>query len=82
MYGPYPDRYPLVMSNLIYTGMTAAQASDRVAQMLSSGTVDQVQWREFPNQPDLKTKGDKRNGTMSRQQAFGGLLENRRWHNK
>lgn len=71
-----PDwRYPTVMSDLIYTGMTAAQASDRVAQMLSSGTVNQVRWHELPKQPDFKTKGDKRNGTMSRQQAFGGLFK-------
>lgn len=75
MCGPYPDRYPTVMSDLIYTGMTAAQASDRVAQMLSSGTVDQVQWHELSKQQDLKIKGDKRNGTMSRQQAFGGLFK-------
>lgn len=77
MCGPYPDIYPTAMSNLIYTGMTAAQASDRVAQMLSSGTVDQVQWQELSQQPDpdFKTKGDKRNGTQSRQQAFGGLFK-------
>jgi len=75
MYGPYPDRYPTVMSNLIYTGMTAAQASDRVAQMLSSGTVDLSDWHQLTKQSDFKTKGDKRNGTMSRQQAFGGLFK-------
>ena len=75
MYGPCPDRYPTVMSDLIYTGMTAAQASDRVAQMLSSGTVNQIRWHELPKQPDFKTKGDKRNGTMNRQQAFGGLVK-------
>ena len=55
--------------------MTAAQASDRVAQMLSSGTVNQIRWHELPKQPDFKTKGDKRNGTMNRQQAFGGLVK-------
>ncbi|MBO0438946.1 hypothetical protein [Candidatus Enterococcus ikei] len=73
-----PDwRYPTVMSNLIYTGMTAAQASESIARMLSSGTVDQVRWKELSKQPDLdlKIKGDKRNGTMSRQQAFGGLFK-------
>lgn len=77
MCGPCPDRHPTVMSNLIYTGMTAAQASDRVAQMLSSGTVNQVQWYELSKRTDLKVKGDKRNGTMSRQQAFGGLFRKR-----
>lgn len=76
MYGPYPDRYPAIMSDLIYTGMTAAQASDRVAQMLSSGTVDQVQWHQLSKQPNFKTKGDKRNGTMSRRQALGEENDN------
>lgn len=75
MHGPCPDRYPTVMSDLIYTGMTATQASDRVARLLSSGTVDQVQWHELPKQPDFKPKGDKHNGTMSRQQAFGKLFK-------
>ena len=75
MYGPYPERYPTVMSDLICTGMTAAQASESIARMLSSGTVDQVHWKELSKQPELKPKGDKRNGTMSRQQAFGGLFK-------
>lgn len=38
-------------------------------------------WEQPKNKTDLKIKGDKRNGTMSRQQAFGGLLgkRGRKW---
>lgn len=46
MYGPYPDRYTTVMSDLIYAGMTATQASDRVARLLSGGTIDLSDWHE------------------------------------
>ena len=61
-------------------GDSAAQIATKLAK-LSSGIV-QIEWKELPKQPDFKTKGDKRNGNMSRQQAFGRLLEKRRWHNK
>lgn len=54
-------------------GESAAQIATKLAK-LSSGIV-QIEWKELPKQPDFKTKGDKRNGTMSRQQAFGGLFK-------
>lgn len=54
-------------------GMSAAEASMKLAK-LSSGIV-QIDRHELPKQPDFKIKGDKRNGTMSRQQAFGGLFK-------
>ena len=75
MYGPYPDRYPAIMYDLSAVGISAAQIATKLAK-LSSGIV-QIEWKELPKQPDFKTKGDKRNGTMSRQQAFGGLARKR-----
>lgn len=50
------------------------KASEMISRIQGSGTVNQVRWHELSKQPDFKTKGDKRNGTMSRQQAFGGLF--------
>lgn len=55
-------------------GLSASQASEAVAKLASCGTVDQVAWKQIEDRPDLKVKGDKRNGTMDRQQAFGGLF--------
>lgn len=64
MYGPCPDRYPAIMS-------------ESIARMSSKCSIDQVAWKELETKPKMKSKGDKRNGAMSRQQAFGGLVKSR-----
>ncbi len=58
-------------------GMTADQASEAVSRMLRKCCVPQIDWKQIEDRPDLKIKGDKRNGTMSRQQAFGKLFRKR-----
>lgn len=58
-------------------GMTADQASEAVNRMLRKCFVSQIDWKQIEDRPDLKVKGDKRNGTMSRQQAFGKLFRKR-----
>ncbi|MDA9472063.1 hypothetical protein [Enterococcus sp. 5H] len=55
-------------------GLTAVQASEQVSRMLCKGSVDLSAWEELSKQPDLKPKPNKRNGTMDRRQAFGGLF--------
>ncbi|MFK4568405.1 hypothetical protein [Enterococcus sp. UD-01] len=75
-YGPIPDRYPSIMYDLSPVGMSAAQASAAVSKLISSGSVDLVAWKELQNKPDFKIKGQKRNGSLTRQQAFGQLFKN------
>ncbi len=77
MCGPCPDRYPAIMYDLSAVGISAAQESEQISRMMCKGSVDLPGWHQLPKQqqPDFKTKGDKRNGTMSRQQAFGGLFK-------
>jgi hypothetical protein len=76
------ERYPAIMYDLSAVGTSAAAASEALAKLASCGTVDQVAWKQIEDRPDLKPKGDKRNGTMSRQQAFGKLFGKERWSNQ
>ena len=56
-------------------GVSAQVVHESICKMMSNTSVDPIAWKQLEQKTKIEVKGEKRNGSMSRQQAFGKLFK-------
>lgn len=69
------ERYTSLVHELSSVGVSAQAVHESICKMMSNTSVDQIAWEQLEKKPKIEVKGEKRNGSMSRQQAFGELFK-------